>query len=643
MCGIYGLVCLTPAAAIDRHLLERMSTLMIHRGPDDQGCYVSDTAAIGMQRLSILDLQGGHQPISNEDGTVWVVCNGEIYNYQELQRELKARGHTFRTHSDTEVLVHLYEEYGDRLVQKLRGMYGFAIWDEPRRRLVIGRDRLGIKPVYLHHSPDRLLFASEIKALLADPTIPRRVDPAALSEYLSWGYVPAPRTLFAGIHKLLPGHLLIVEGGKVSTQQYWEVPCHAVEQRSEAEWAEALRDKLSEAVRLHLLSDVPLGAFLSGGLDSSAVVCLMAQLTSQPVQTFSIGFGAGDEFYNELPYAKVVAEACQTKHQEIIVRPDIFELLPKLIWHLDEPIADSAFITTYLVSEFARRSVTVILSGVGGDELFGGYRRYLGAEVARYYNVLPKFLRHRLLPALVKQLPADRHSSLGNSLRYVKAFVGSSHLNPAASYLRYLTVFTEEARAALLHRDVAAALLAEAPPSPLYQYMTQSRTGHPLHDMMFVDLKTQLPDDLLALTDKMSMAVSIECRVPFLDHELVELAARMPADLKVHRLCLKYIFKKAMTPLVPPEILRRKKRGFGAPVGAWLRGALRPLTLDILSEATIKRRGFFAWPAVQRTMDLHFSKQEDHTDHLLALINFELWCRIYLDGAGLAASLSSVA
>ena len=411
MCGIYGILNLkqdsTPGAA----LLARMGKAVEHRGPDDEGVYLGRGVALGMRRLSIIDLAGGHQPISNEDETVWVVCNGEIYNFQELRARLIAQGHVFRTKSDTEVLVHLYEQYGTDGISKLRGMFAFAIWDSRRRRLLLVRDRfgkkplyycvlpgglyfaselkslrdrIGKKPLYIWRSPHCLIFGSEAKSILQAPEVPRRLNRAALPQYLALGYVPAPQTTFEGIDKILPGHLLVAEKGNVREEEYWDPRFDQIESRSKNEWIEIVREKLVESVRVRLVSDVPLGAFLSGGIDSSAVVAAMARLTDRPVKTYSIGFAGDDSFYNELPYAKMIAERYGTDHHEIVVRPDVSELVPKHIWHLDEPMADSALITTYLVSRLARESVTVILSGVGGDELFGGYRRYLGENLRRY-------------------------------------------------------------------------------------------------------------------------------------------------------------------------------------------------------------------------------------------------------------------
>jgi asparagine synthase (glutamine-hydrolysing) len=626
MCGIYGLVGLGRDLPPHDGLLSAMGAAVVHRGPDDEGVFVSPRAALGMRRLSIIDVGGGHQPIPNEDETVWVVCNGEIYNFPELRAELERRGHRFRTRSDTEIIAHLYEDEGVGLFKHLRGMFGVALWDTTANRLVLGRDRLGKKPLYVRREPHRLLFASEIKSILEDPAVPRRIDLRALNEYLALGYVPAPLTMFEGIEKLLPGHYLVVENDRVRDEEYWDVRFGgAVEHRSESDWVEMVRDKLLDSVRARLISDVPLGAFLSGGIDSSAVVSAMARLSGR-VKTYSIGFEGPDAFYNELPYARTVAQAFGTDHHEIVVKPEVADLLPKLVWHLDEPLADSAFITTYLVSRLARESVTVILSGVGGDELFGGYRRYLGDAIGGYYRRLPAVVRRTWLPALLSRLPQDRHAAFDNYVRYASAFVKAADLDPAERYTSYVTLCSPEVRAALLRSGVDAAV------SPtLQRYFARSAGAEDLDRIFYVDLKTSLPDDLLLLTDKASMAASIECRAPFIDHELVELTSRMPADLKVRGFTLKYLLKKAVSPWLPKEILTRKKRGFGAPVGAWLRRDLGPLVEDTLSERQVTQRGLFAWPAVRNLIEQHRTRRADHTDHLLGLVNLELWCRIFID------------
>jgi asparagine synthase (glutamine-hydrolysing) len=629
MCGIYGIHDLNLAAVPGAALLARMGKAVQHRGPDDDGVYFGRGVALGMRRLSIIDLSGGHQPIPNEDESIWVVCNGEIYNFPELRERLIAQGHVFRTKSDTEVLVHLYEQDGLAFVKKLRGMFGIGLWDAKRNRLVLARDPVGKKPLYVYRTSTSLAFASEVKSILEIPDVPRRINHAALPQYLGLGYVAAPQTIFEGIEKLPPGHTLVCENGLVSVQQYWDPCFDHVENRSESDWIHLVREKLFEAVRIRLISDVPLGAFLSGGIDSSAVVAMMAQLSDRPVKTYSIGFDGDDNFYNELPYARLIADKFATDHHEIIVRPDVTELLPRLIWHMDEPIADSALITTYLVSRLARKSVTVILSGVGGDELFGGYRRYLGDNLQGYYRKLPRFLRNQWIPWALAHLPQDRNSSWKNNVRYAAAFVKAAQQDPVSRYHTFVGVFSPELQRTLLSSfdpsgDTAAKLLLK--------YFTRSSCADSLNQLLYVDFKTSLPDDLLLLTDKMTMAASIECRAPFMDIELIELSSRMPAKLKVQGLTLKYLLKKVVQPLLPAEIIHRKKRGFGAPVGSWLRKDLEFLVQETLSEEQIRKRGLFEPTAVRDIIVAHREQRSDHTDHLLALINLELWSRIFLDG-----------
>jgi asparagine synthase (glutamine-hydrolysing) len=632
MCGIFGLLSLD-GRAVDRGLLRRMGDVTRHRGPDDFGDYAGSGVAIGMRRLSIIDVSGGHQPLSNEDRTIWAVCNGEIYGFKTLREDLQRRGHKFATASDSEVVIHLYEEFGDDFVRHLDGMYGFALWDEPRKRLLIGRDRLGIKPLYYMAAGRTFAFASELKALLTLPDVGVTVDETALTEYLTLGYVPAPYSLVRGIAKLPPASLLICEHGSFRIEEYWKLPDGVDESLAEDDWAQAVISHLETAVVDQLVSDVPLGAFLSGGVDSSSIVALMARHTSQPVKTYSIGF-AGDsaaQYYNELPYARQVAQLYGTDHHEILVEPDVAAMLPKLIWHLDEPIADTAFITTFLVSEFARRDVTVILSGVGGDELFGGYRRYLGDHYRRLYGSIPEVIRRGLLVPLARRLPSDRHSRLLDLSRLARSFILSSELPDQERYRSYVQLFDESERAGLF----SGATGAERRDS-LDLAFERSQSGDSLRRLMEVDLRTQLPDDLLLLTDKMTMATSLECRVPFLDHRLVELSAKMPGRHKIRGNRLKYVLKKALANLLPAEILHRPKRGFGAPMGAWLKNELAGYLDSVLSKGTIERRGFFSWEQVERTIQMHRSNRRDYTDHLLALMNFELWCRVYLDGAALS-------
>ncbi len=626
MCGIYGLLQLDGTAA-RREALRGMAQRTVHRGPDDEGAYADGPLALGMRRLSIIDLAGGHQPLSNEDGTLWLVANGEIYNYRELRRELAAQGHRFKTESDCETLLHLYEAHGDAFLDRVNGMFAFALWDAPRKRLLIARDRLGVKPLYLWQDSRRLAFASEAKALFALPGIRAEVDRLSLRSYLSLGYVPSPQSIFRGVRKLPPATLLTIEDGYIVERRYWRAPADVDRTRSEAAWIGDVRARLEESVKSQMVSDVPIGAFLSGGIDSSAVVAFMTAHSDRPVKTYSIGFTGGDAeaYYNELPYARQIAQRFGTDHHEILVRPDVVSLLPRLLWHMDEPIADTAFITTYLVSEFARRDVTVILSGVGGDELFGGYRRYLGNHYQARFDRLPASLRKAAL-ALGDKLPSDRHSPLLNSARLAKAFLASAGLPLEQRYRSYVEVFSDEE---------AAQLLCESPSTaadPLAAAFRDATSSDALNRMFSVDADTQLPDDLLMLTDKMSMAVSLECRVPLLDHELVELAARIPEELKMRGGRLKHVMKAALSTVLPRDILERKKRGFGTPMGAWLKGDLAPLLRELLSEASVEARGLFRYPAVAALINAHGANRIDGTDRLLALLNFEIWARIYVDG-----------
>jgi asparagine synthase (glutamine-hydrolysing) len=628
MCSIYGVVPLGDRELPDRSILKRMGDITAHRGPDDVGEYVDDGILLGMRRLAIIDVKGGHQPISNENDSLWVVCNGEIYNFRELREDLKRRGHTFRTDSDSEVILHLYEEHGEDFVTHLDGMYGFALWDPKNKRLILGRDRLGIKPVYYYDDGRRLIFASEAKAILTVPGVSAESDATGLSGYLTLGYTPTPYSIMRGIRKLPPASMIVCEKGHYDIRKYWQLPERIDEDMRETDWVEALLARLEKAVVSQMVSDVPLGAFLSGGIDSSTIVAFMAKHSDQPVKTYSIGFdeSSGGAYYNELPYAQRIASLFHTDHKEIVVRPEVATLLPRLIWHMDEPIADSAFVTTNLVAEFARQDVTVILSGVGGDELFGGYRRYLGEYYGQYYDKLPGWLRRRFLIPAARWLPSDRHSPALNFSRYARSFMLAHELPFEERYSSYVQVFSPTQRNRLLRStDIDG-------PDALKQAFASAGNGDPLRRLFEVDLATQLLDDLLMLTDKMTMAASLECRVPLLDHQLVELSARMPSRFKIHGRDLKYILKKALSGVLPRDILHRKKRGFGAPMGAWLKRELSPLLKSVLSRDAVLRRGLFDWKTIEQTIALHEMNREDHTDHLLSLLNLEIWCRMFLDG-----------
>jgi len=626
VCGIHGIYRFD-GLSVEPRMLSSMGDRIRHRGPDDEGSHVDGPCGIGMRRLSIIDLAGGHQPLSNADGTLWLVCNGEIYNFRELRSELQGKGYRFKTGSDSEVLLHLYDAEGDDFVLRLNGMFDFALWDARRRRLLIGRDRLGVKPLYVLQDWQRLAFASEAKALLALPGVSAELNREVVADYLHLGYVAAPGCIFKGIRKLPPATLLAVEDGEVREWRYWRLPEEIVSDLSESQWIERVQVQLDESVRMQMVSDVPIGAFLSGGVDSSAVVGLMARHSEQPIRTYAIGFSGGEAeaLYNELPYARQVAKLFATNHREIVVQPDVVALLPKLLWHMDEPLSDTAFITTYLVSAFAREDVKVILSGVGGDELFGGYRRYLGGHYARRYRRWPGWLR-RMASYAARRLPTDRHSGLLNNLRLAKGFMASAEMSSDERYRSYLQVLSRRHVSALLLEESAA-----GPSDSLARAFAAAGNEDELNRMFAVDAETQLPDDLLLLTDKMSMAVSLECRVPLLDHQLVELAAAMPAVIKVRDGRLKHLLKASLADLLPDEILNRKKRGFGTPMGAWLKRELAPLLKRLLAADVVQARGLFNQAVVNRLIADHQANRIDGTDILLAMMNLEIWSRIFLD------------
>ncbi len=630
MCGIHGIVDLKGAQTPDPGLLDLMGDATVHRGPNDSGAYVNEGVAIGMRRLSIIDLGGGHQPISNHDDTLWLVCNGEIYNFRTLRDELQGKGHRFKTDSDSEVVLHAYAEWGEDFIEHIDGMFGFAIFDRPKRKVIIARDRLGIKPLYYLNDGLRLIFASEAKAILQVPGVSAEIDPQGLHQYLSLGYAPAPLSMFKGIKKLPVASMIIIEGGETKIREYWRLPTRVDGSKTETLWKEALLTELERAVTEQMVSDVPLGAFLSGGVDSSAIVGLMAKHSKEQVRTYAIGFdtgGSAGAMFNELPYAKQVADLFGTQHKEIVVKPEVVSLLPKLLYQMDEPIADSAFITTFLVSEFAQEDVTVILSGVGGDELFGGYRRYLGEYYGQFYQYLPKRLREKFVVPIAQRMPADRHSKLLNYSRLARGFLLAAELPFADRYRSYVGVYEDEQLEAVMAAPPAEPLLAMAE-----AFARLDPNLDPLRAMFEVDLATQMPDDLLMLTDKMTMATSIECRVPFLDTKMVELAAAMPSKYKIKGRELKHILKSAMSDLLPHDILYRKKRGFGAPMGSWIKHELQTLTHRLLSPEQVKARGLFRPEEVTRTLSQHEANQEDHTDHILSMLNLEVWSRMYLDG-----------
>jgi asparagine synthase (glutamine-hydrolysing) len=631
VCGIAGFTGtnerLSPAERAE--VLDRMCRVIRHRGPDDQGVMVADGVALGMRRLSIIDLAGGHQPISGENGAATVVFNGEIYNYRELQRELEARGHIFKTNSDTETIVHAYEEHGAACVDDLRGMFAFAIWDAPKRQLFIARDRVGKKPLYYTVTPQgTLIFGSELKSLLEHPEARRELSTEALDAYLSFGYVPDPLTIFSNIYKLPPGHHLTFSDGHLSVQQYWDFRYEVVEARREEDYLEELRALLDEAVRLRLVSDVPLGAFLSGGVDSSTIVGLMSRHTGQPVKTFSIGFH--EDGYDELKYARLAAKRFETDHHEFIVTPEICHIVDELVWHLDEPFADSSAIPTYAVSKLAREHVKVVLSGDGGDELFAGYTRYGIDHRRSRFARLPRVVRHGLMQPLSRNLP---HGAWGRN------YLHNIALDPLNRYLDSASFFTSLNKRSLYTTDFRAQLNGQNRPLSLFEeYAGRVRSDNPLDTLLYLDSKTYLPGDILTKVDRMSMAVSLEARVPLLDHKLIEFVTRIPAEFKMKGAETKQIFKRAVRGLVPDEILDRPKQGFGLPIQKWINQELRGYIHDVLFDTRTRERGYFNQNYVQLLYDEHDRARRDNTGHLWTLFMLELWHRKFLDAESIAAT-----
>jgi asparagine synthase (glutamine-hydrolysing) len=602
-----------------------MCDRIVHRGPDDEGQFVDRSVGLGVRRLSIIDVAGGHQPITTDDGRFTIAFNGEIYNYRQVRAELETRGHRFKTASDTEAVLECYAEYGVDCFSRLNGMFAIAIWDAVEQQLVLARDRLGIKPLYVHYDGQSVTFASEIRALLREPDVPHELDHNALAYYLRYGYVTAPATLVRGIRKLQPAHYMVFARDQVMTREYWRLD-YTPEPLPEAEFADRVYQSLRRCVQRELVSDVPLGAFLSGGLDSSSIVTLMTDITGTAVNTYSVGFAGADAFHNELPDAARLAAHCRSTHHEILVAPDVPNLIPTLVRRLDEPLADSSFIVTYLIAELARRTVTVVLSGVGGDEIFAGYRRYLGPGLSRYYDWVPQQAR-RLVSSGLGRVKVDRGSALRNYARLARSFALAHDLPPFERYDSAVRVTTDARLSCLLQQPAGSSdLLAQR-----RELFDHPAADDPLARMIHLDLQTSLPESLLLLTDSMTMATSVEARVPFLNHELVELAARIPSSLKIHGTRLRYIQKRSMATHLPKEVFRRRKMGFGCPMGRWFRHELRDLLHDSLAEDRVRRKGLFRPAAIQAAIDAHQNHREDNTDLLLGLLTFDLWQSDWLE------------
>lgn len=620
MCGIAGIV--GPGARARVQAMREMRELIVHRGPDSPGEYVDDGAALGVRRLRVIDLATGDQPIHNEDRTVWIVFNGELYNFRELRNELAAKGHTFATKTDTEVIVHLYEDFGDRFVERIDGMFAVAVWDTKTATLILARDRMGKKPLLYAEQAGELIFASEHAALLAGLRERPGVDPQAVRRYLRFGYVPAPTDAFQGVRKLLPAHVLTWHAGRSSIRRYWTLPTPATSKVSEADAVDELRALLRRSVERRLVADVPIGAFLSGGVDSSAVVATMASLT-KTVKTFTISFDESE--FSEARYARQVAEQFGTEHHEFIVRPQALEVLPLLVKHYGEPYADSSAIPTYYLSKLTREHVTVALNGDGGDEAFAGYERYYAARVASALDAIPMALRRPVLATIAGAIPDSL--SPRSTARRARRFLQAAALDPAERYLRWVGVFDASQLGGLLAADFASA----TQPAEDALLSNGAHASDPALVAQLHDIAHYLPDDLLVKVDIASMANSLEVRSPFLDRELVEFAVRLPMSLKIRGSNRKYLLKKAFDGILPAESLYRRKQGFGVPIGEWFRGELRSLAEDtILSERALARGYFRREPLTALVRD-HTEGRADHTHRLWALLMLELWHTEFVD------------
>jgi asparagine synthase (glutamine-hydrolysing) len=630
MCGICGIVSIDKSGPIDRDVLLKMTQVMKHRGPDDWGIYIDAHVGLGSQRLSIIDLAGGRQPIANEDETMWIVFNGEIYNYQELRTYLQKIGHTFRTRTDTEVILHLYEEFGVDCVQHLNGIFAFAIWDIPREEIVIARDRMGVKPLYYVETATRLVFGSEMKVVLAHPDVERDIDLISLDEYLSYEYVPSPRTIIRKVYRLEPGHILRYNTRGLRIQQYWNVSLARGESRPPVNWrdyASGLYDTLKNAVRQELVSDVPVGVLLSGGIDSSTITAFMVDLYPGTVDSFSIGFEEAS--FDESRYARMAAEHLGTRHHELIFTSKmVAEMVLTITDFLDEPFGDSSLIPTYLLSQFAREHAKVVLGGDGGDELFAGYPTLVAHRLIEYYErIVPRSVRAYAVPTILDLMPVS-FSNISFDFR-VRRFLSGRGVPLQARHHRWLGSFVDEEKSLLLQdwlKPVLRDTYAQA-----YAHARECDANLPLNQVLYDDVKMYLEGDILFKVDRASMATSLEVRVPLLNRDVVDFVTELPLELKLHRLIGKYLLKKSMERVLPRDIINRPKKGFNMPVAHWLASELHDLMLYLLSEVRVTQQGFFNYAYIKRLIDEHLSHQRDNRKLLWTLLMFQLWYNAYVE------------
>ena len=640
MCGIVGAINWG-----DSEALARMNSVQAHRGPDDEGVWETrlpdgGLVALGSRRLAILDLStAGHMPMSTPDGRLTITYNGEVYNYPELRRELESKGYRFRSGSDTEAVLYLYQEYGAASVTRLNGMFAFAIWDDERKELFLARDHFGIKPLYYCHQGARFAFASEVKALLEIPEMPRRMNLTALNQYLTFLWVPDPLTMFDQIVKLPAGHSAVYRDGDLRVEQYWDLKFPAAGhdfKANEAELALELRERFIRSVKSQLLSDVPVGSFLSAGLDSSSIVAAMSEASSSPARTYTIAFPPkyrkGEVTFDDTDVARRTANHFGCDHTEIVVEPDVVDLLPKLVWHMDEPVADPAIIAAYLVSSEARKTVTVLLSGVGGDELFAGYRKHAAYDLAQKYQRIPGALRERLIEPLVMALPSMRGTSIKGHVRLAKKMARSASLSPRDYFLMNSTYLTEDQKESLYADGVRESINGNGSWSRHMDYFEQVSGADFLNQMLYLDTKAFMVSLNLTYNDKMSMASSVEVRVPFLDWKLAQwVASNVPPSLKLRGRTTKHILREAMRPLLPAEVLEQKKAGFGAPADYWLANDLREMVDDLLSESNLKSRGLFNSAPVRLLMEEQRSGRQDWSAQVWQFLTLELWMQAFID------------
>lgn len=635
MCGIAGV--LSPEKNVSPEVLKKMAASLAHRGPDGEAVWTNADGAVGFahRRLSILDLSDdGRQPMHSADSRFTIVFNGEIYNYLEIREQLEKKGCRFRSRCDTEVLLAAFQEKGEQCLDELDGMFAFAVWDEREKTLFAARDRVGLKPFYYAQTGKNFVFASEIKAVLASRLIDAELDPEGLNQFLTFLWTVPPHTLFKNIFQLPPAHFLVWKAGEVTVREWWDLDFSLEEKNAdERVWSERVLETLERVVRMEMISDVPLGAFLSGGVDSSSIVALMTR-HSEKVSTYTTGISAEDLKFDIIPddvqWSRKVAEILPVEYNETLLTPGVAELLPKLVYHMDAPVIDMA-IPSYLISEQSRKKQKVMLSGMGGDEIFAGYPRQMAMQIAGLTDFVPTAVRRPLMTAIERTLPGGVPGRLTAPLRNAKKFARSAAMDFENRYLGFGTYFTDEMKARLYAKDLRGAMQDFDAYRYHKRYFEKCRTAAPLNRLLYVDFKTFMPALNLDTTDKTSMAANLEVRAPFLNKELVELSARIPADLKIRGLKRKYILKKAVESLLPKEIVWRKKAGFSAPVRSWLRGALRPLVEDFLSEETVRRRGLFDAREVRRTIDLNLSGREDYNLQVFQLLNLEIFMREFFD------------